>query len=201
MEYPDFFDQVQTIKLKDKLSAFLGSAKGGDIEISYLEVSKMAGHSCPTVAGAYLMTLKAINYLYDGSVPIRGEIMVEFSGSQQEGVVGVMSSVITNITGACSDFGFKGLNGEFSRNNLLVFNSSDLNGIVRFTRVDSGVFVDVDYNPNVVLVSIEQQQLMQKVMCGYDSEDERKEFQRLWQDRVKRILIDNFDNQELIILK
>ena len=58
MNYPDFFDKVEHIILKDKLSEFLGSSEEGIIDISYLDIVKMAGHSCATVAGIYLMAQK-----------------------------------------------------------------------------------------------------------------------------------------------
>ena len=55
MEYPDFFNDVEHIILKDELSMFLGTNKDGIIDISFLEIVKMAGHSCAVVAGTYLM--------------------------------------------------------------------------------------------------------------------------------------------------
>jgi len=53
MNYPDFFDTVASIKVKDPLAQILGVFENGEYEIPYLEVVKAAGHSCPTVAGAY----------------------------------------------------------------------------------------------------------------------------------------------------
>ncbi len=55
MTYPEFFKNIETIKLQDDLSLFLGAFEDGIIEFSYLDVVKTAGHSCPTVLGAYLM--------------------------------------------------------------------------------------------------------------------------------------------------
>ncbi len=60
MQYPIFYDQVENIKLYDPLSDFLGAVDKGDIEITYLDCVKLAGHSCPTVAGAYLMALTGL---------------------------------------------------------------------------------------------------------------------------------------------
>ena len=50
----------------------------GIYEFSYLEIVKAAGHSCPTVAGAYLMTLEALKSLYAEQRAIRGDIKVSF---------------------------------------------------------------------------------------------------------------------------
>ncbi|WP_434658597.1 hypothetical protein [Sulfurimonas sp. NW9] len=49
MNYPQFFDTVQSIPLKDPLAQVLGAFENGEYEITYLEVVKAAGHSCPTV--------------------------------------------------------------------------------------------------------------------------------------------------------
>jgi len=51
----EFFNQVQTITMYEPLGEFLGSS--AIQEFRYSDVVKLSGHSCPTVAGAYLMTL------------------------------------------------------------------------------------------------------------------------------------------------
>ena len=58
MSYPSFFDEIESIKVKDPLSNVLGAFEMGEYEFGYVDVVKSAGHSCPTVAGAYLMTNK-----------------------------------------------------------------------------------------------------------------------------------------------
>ncbi|MGP1615771.1 MAG: hypothetical protein ACTS5Y_12055, partial [Pollutimonas bauzanensis] len=64
MSHPSFFDTAARITMYDPLAELLGAADKGLIEYSYTEVVKLAGHSCPTVAGAYLMTLRALKHLY-----------------------------------------------------------------------------------------------------------------------------------------
>jgi len=49
MEYPKFFNNIETIKLKNPLSNHLGTFLDGFVEFSYLEIVKASGHSCPTV--------------------------------------------------------------------------------------------------------------------------------------------------------
>ena len=196
MKYPDFFNKVKTIKLKDDLSNFLGTFESGLIEYNYTEIVKAAGHSCPTVAGAYLMCAKALEKLYPNELPVRGQIKIEFKDPIDEGVTGVISNVMSHITGATKESGFKGIAGKFARHSLMDFNV-DIKGIIRFTRTDNNESVEVNYNP-IVAPKEEMQQLMQKSMMGQASESEKAEFGKLWQARVEEILIHNFDNPEVV---
>ncbi len=200
MNYPEFFSEVRTIKMSDPLSAVLGTFEGGELEFTYLDVVKAAGHSCPTVGGAYLMTSKALEALYPESLPVRGMIKVAFKEPLEEGVAGVIGNVITQITGATDKSGFKGLGGKFARHSLMQ-HGSDINSSARFTRVDTGTCVDAFYDPSSVGGSPKQSALMQKIMQGTATVEEKKEFGSLWQDRVRRILIENADNEDVITIK
>ncbi|WP_419763878.1 MAG: hypothetical protein ACNI28_08760 [Arcobacter sp.] len=186
MNYPEFFDKIPNIKLKDNLSSFLGAFEDGEVVFSYKDVVKTAGHSCPTVLGAYLMTYKALDELYKNEIPIRGEIKIEFSTKQTEGVTGVISNVMSNITGATFDTGFKGLAGNFDRRFLMFF-EKDISSSVRFTRVDNQNSVDVFYDPSMIGGDSKMQGLMQKAISKTASSDELKEFGKLWQNRVEQI--------------
>ena len=197
MAFPKFFDEVPGITTFDPLALTLGTVEDGIIKFRYTQIVKSAGHSCPTVAGAYLMSLKALDMLYPDSPAVRGEIKVEFKESLEDGVAGVIANVISNITGATQKSGFKGLNGNFARHSLMKFNS-DINSNARFTRTDTGKSVDVFYNPNIVPPLPRMQELMPVVMAQNASKEEIKEFGELWQERVKRILIDNTNNEEMI---
>ncbi len=188
MKYPEFFDKVESVKVVDPLSKVLGAFEDGVYEISFLEVVKAAGHSCPTVAGAYLCALEGLKVLYPTSPAVRGEVKVQFNEPLEEGVTGVISNVITQITGATQKSGFKGLGGKFARHSLMEF-SANINSSVRFTRVDSGKSVDVYYDSSSIGGNPNMQPLMQKMMGGMASADEAKEFGRLWQDRVERIML------------
>ncbi len=194
MSYAQFFDTIETIKVKDPLSQLLGAFDTGEYEFSYLDVVKAAGHSCPTVAGAYIMTLKALEVLYRDEVAIRGNIRVEFKESLEEGVAGVIGNVISQITGATDKSGFKGLKGEFARHSLMKFDAN-ISSSARFTRVDSGKSVDVIYNPELIKPNPKMAQLMQKLSSESANTEEVKEFGRLWQDRVQRI----FENRDSVV--
>ena len=55
MDFPEFFDKAPVVSLRDPLAVFLGASGSGKFTYSYADAVKLAGHSCPTVAGAYLM--------------------------------------------------------------------------------------------------------------------------------------------------
>lgn len=199
MSFPDFFDKVARIAVHDPLAEFLGAADKGRIEYGYADAVKLAGHSCPTVAGAYLMTLKALASLYPGALPERGAIRVEFRDDIANGVTGVIANVAALITGATQTSGFKGIAGRFDRRNLLFFNTA-IEGEIRFIRVDSGASVEIAYNPGMVAPAPAMTELMPKAMAGIASTGELAEFGSAWQDRVRRILLDHFDNAQMVIL-
>ena len=187
MTYPQFFNNIPTIKLQDELASFLGAFEDGIIEFSYLDVVKSAGHSCPTVLGAYLMTLQGLKALYEDELPKRGQIIVEFKESQIDGVAGVIGNVITNITGATTTNGFKGIAGKFDRNYLMKF-EKDIDGAsVRFTRVDTLKSVDVFYDASSVKPHEDMSFLMQKSIKGIATKEEIEEFKKHWQKRVEVI--------------
>ena len=199
MHYPAFFNEVRRITLTDPLAAFLGAAEGGLIEYTYHDAVKLAGHSCPTVAGAYLATVKALERLYAGTIPERGAIKVSFREHITSGVTGVMANVATLITGATQDNGFKGIAGKFDRRNLLFFNAA-IGGEMRFERADNKAAVIAAYHPEIVPHLPAMKALMPLVLAGAADDEEKKEFGRLWQDRVKRILIDHADDPGLVVL-
>ena len=194
MSYPKFYDEIENIKVVDPLSNALGAYENGEYEFNYVDVVKSAGHSCPTVAGAYIITLEALKALYPDSRAVRGAIKVEFEDAIEDGVAGVIANVISQITGATDKSGFKGLQGKFARHSLMSFNS-DINSSARFTRVDNAKSVDVTYNPSSIMPNPDMGILMQKMMQGSATADEVKEFGVLWQDRVKRI----FENLDEVV--
>ena len=197
MEYPSFFNTVPTIKVQDPLSNILGAFENGIYEFNFLEIVKSAGHSCPTVAGAYLITLQALKALYGDEMIVRGNISVEFKEDLEDGVAGVISNVVSQITGATNKSGFKGLGGKFARHSLMNFNSN-ISSSARFTRVDTQKSVDVYYDPSSVAPDANMGALMQKIMSGASSDEEFKEFGYLWQDRVKRIF-ENIENVTKVV--
>ncbi|NMG42728.1 hypothetical protein GPA22_03135 [Aromatoleum toluvorans] len=193
MGFPDFFADARRIELRDPLAAFLGASAGGVIAYGYEDAVKLAGHSCPTVASAYMLTAHALRALYRDEMPERGGIRVAFRGRIDEGVTGVIASVVTLLTGAAHDGGFKGLGGRFVRRGLLDF-AADVPLAMRFTRVDTGAAVDAQADLSSVSADPEMPELLMRCLHGPDAAELTSRFGQMWQDRVRRILIDHGDD-------
>lgn len=194
MNYPEFFNNIEKIKLKDELALTLGAFENGIVEFSYLDVVKAAGHSCPTVAGAYISVLQALKSLYENEMPKRGEIEVFFKDSYIESTTGVVANVISQITGATDSYGFKGLNGNFVRHSIMHFEAK-IPSAIRFLRTDTKQFVDVTYDPSSIGFSGDISVLMKKVISNKANEEEKKQFRLVWQKRVEDI----FENIDKVI--
>lgn len=197
MQYPSFFDRVEPIVLQDPLSACLGAFEKGVIQIDYLDVVKLAGHSCPTVAGAFLMAQKGLKALYGEALPVRGEVIVEMQQSIGEGVCGVIANVLSFITGATDKGGFHGLAGQFDRRNLLSF-ENDIPTPVRLIRRDTGQAVSILYDASGVPTDPLMSPLFSKVLSGQATPEQASQFAKLWQDRVQAILCDYAEDARLI---
>jgi len=189
MNYPKFYDEVAPIVTYDPLAETLGAVEAGRIEYRYLDMVKLAGHSCPTVAGAWLMTKVGLNKLYGDDLPVRGNIKIEMKEALDEGVAGVIAGCIALVTGSGNEGGFKGLGGKMARNDRLFF-GVEMGADVRLTRLDNAAHVELDYNPSIVPGSPEMQPLMQKIMQGMASAEEKARFGELWQERVRKILLE-----------
>lgn len=196
MNYPEFFNTIKPIKLKDELSNFLGTFEDGIIEFTYLDVVKAAGHSCPTVAGAYLLTLVGLEELYKNELPKRGEIFVSFKEDYLQGTAGVVANVVSLITGATADSGFKGLNNQFKRFGLMRFNDTITSSIM-IQRIDNGKSIELMYDPSSIKTDPNMATLMQKMIQKKATDIEKIEFGRLWQSRVEKI----FNNTDKVIRK
>lgn len=199
MCFPAFFDAVPPITLRDPLAEILGAAEGGLIEYRFADAVRLAGHSCPTVAGAWLMTTRALRSLYGDAVPERGGVTVAFGDSQTDGVTGVIASVATLLTGAAGVGGFKGLGGRFSRRELLSFDAAGVADI-RFTRRDTGASVQVSLDLSPVPGDSRMGMLLPLLLSGSATKDEARLFGELWQDRVRRILTEFHDDPRLVML-
>jgi hypothetical protein len=200
MKTPAFFDDVASIAVADPLAALLGAAESGRIEYRYLDAVKLAGHSCPTVAGAWLMTRTALAHLYPDGSPQRGGLRVELSQAVDEGVTGVMASVAGLITGAANDGGFKGVGGRFERRGLLRFGVT-MAGDIRFTRLDNGASVELAHFLQSVPRPSGLVELMRQALAPHADAATREAFAEAWQDWVRLILIDHADDPALITVE
>lgn len=195
MKYPAFFSDIEPIRLYDPLAELLGTFENGLVEFYYIDIVKNTGHSCLTVAGAYLCSLTALKALYRDETPIRGNIEVCFKNSKDEGTTGVTANVISHITGAADESGFKGLNGKLRRENLIKFNEK-IDADIKFTRLDTKEGVELIYDPSSIPPDPIQSTLMQRIVQNIATEDEKKLFAKLWQQRVEKI----FKSAEKVII-
>ncbi|MEN8191952.1 MAG: hypothetical protein ABFS12_03990 [Bacteroidota bacterium] len=190
----DFLKEIEPIKLYDPLASTLGVIEeNGEIYYHYYEVVKFAGHSCPAVSGAYMLTKIALKELYGEETPMRGNIKVKLKGEVELNVNGPISQVISFITGAAPETGFKGLGGKYSRYQLLSFDENALpdKGVtadVEFERLDNGKKVSIAYRPSLIPKDPTMGELMQKVLSGRANVEEKERFGNLWQKGVKIIL-------------
>ena len=146
------------------------------------------------------MTRRALLALYPDSLPERGAIRAEFRADRLSGVTGVIAGVVTLITGATSDTGFKGLAGRFDRRRLMYF-LADIGDEIRFTRLDTGAAVDVRAELQSVPFAPQTPALMQKCLEGTASAEESAEFRDCWQERVRKLLLEHGDDPEVFVLR
>ncbi len=188
------------INLYDPLFDLLGSSTNGLMTYTYEDVVKLTGHSCPTASGAFLMVKKGLEALYGDETPLRGGVKAVVEGKLGDGVVGVISSVVSFITGATDISGFHGLGGNYDRRGLLSYDEN-LGVQMLLQRVDTGKSVKITYNPQLVPPAPEMQQLMQMVLSGNADAKTKKDFQDVWQGRVQNILAAFATNANLVTCK
>lgn len=187
MALAPFFDTAPTLTVYDPLAQFLGASDDGTITYGYADAVKLAGHSCPTVAGAFLMTREGLAALYGTGLPERGGVEVFVRGARNEGTNGVIASVATLLTGAAPETGFGGVGGRFVRRDLLHFDAA-IDGLLALRRLDNQAGVVLDLDTAVVPPSPEFGSLLPKALSGRAEEVEQARFAALWQDRVARML-------------
>ena len=192
MKYLKFFDEIESLFLKDELAQFLGVNEDGIIELTYADIVKIAGHSCATVAGGYLIALKGLNALYADEIPKRGEIKVEIKKMPTEDHSGVVGCVLSNITGATTDYGFGGIpGGKFNRRDLLFYNAP-IDTDVRFTRLDTKKEIGINYHPEKV---VNPMQILMSAIGPDATPEDKKTFPKRFQEMVKTI----FENGNTVI--
>ena len=197
--FRDFLKEVNPIKFKEPLAGTLGAFKeeGATPEYTFIDAVKMAGHACPTVAGAYLSCQKALERLYLDETPVRGEISITVYGEADEGVYGVMAQVFSFLTGAASATGFRGLGHKYKRKDLLKFSPDKIDPqamCFEFKRLDNGRAVLVKFYPQHIPFPEDKakrlRELLEKVIWEAARDEERKEFQALWTGKVRDMLVE-----------
>ena len=192
MKYRAFFDEIETIVVEDELAKFLGVNEDGVIEFSYADIVKTAGHSCGTVAGAYLIAREGLKALYKDTLPQRGEIKVELKKAPRDDNAGVVAAVISTITGATESYGFGGIpGGKFNRRDLLFF-EADIDTAVRLTRLDTGKSVGINYMPKKV---VDPMAILMSAISPNATEEDKESFPDRFQAMVQTV----FANRDKVI--
>lgn len=200
MRFPEYFSQIPTIVVHDPLAELLGAPADGLLQYSFADAVKLAGHACPTVAGAWLTTTGALKALYGDELPQRGDIAVAFAASQDSGVTGVIASIATLLTGAAGDGGFAGLGGRYRRRGLLQFAAEGI-AEFRFTRRDNGRSADCRLDLGRIPGDPRSGELLGAILGGAGGPGERQQFAELWQARVRRILLDGAQTPGLLEIR
>ncbi len=192
----DFFTEIEPIALIDPLASTLGVVAEGDlIFYHYREIVKFAERLCLAVSGAFMTTKIALKNLYKSEIPVRGEIKVKFKGNAELNVNGPISQVVSFITGAAGKAGFKGFGGKFSHYQLLSFddNTTPEKGVTaeaEFERIDAGKRITISYRPNLIPKDPTMGKIMESVLNGKATREEKLRFGNLRRNGVKRVLTD-----------
>lgn len=187
-------ENAEPIRIRDPVAEALTVLEPNEpFVITYEDVMKAAGHSCPTASGAYRITQLGLDTLYPDEHPIRGEIEVTAGGPKDDPAYGVMSRIISYVTGAAEEDGFGGLSGGYGgRKGLLQFADLEADGpTFVFTRTDTGTSIQVTYHVSDVPDAGPATQNLPKLIEGTATTEEREAFSEAWHGRIERILTDD----------
>lgn len=183
---------VDPIRLRDPAAEALAILEPGDpIVITYEDVVKAAGHSCPTAAGAYRIANDGLEALYPGDeLPVRGDIEVLAGGPRDDPAFGVTARLISYVTGAAGEDGFAGLaGGHGGRKDLLRYGAIGVDGIAfEFTRTDTEETVRATYTVEEVPPGGPATGELPKLIDGTATDAEREAFAEDWHGRVAAVL-------------
>lgn len=187
---------AEPIRIRDPVAEALGVLEAGDpFVITYEDVVKAAGHSCPTASGAFRIAQVGLDALYTGDVPVRSDIGVRVAGPRNDSTYGVMSRLISYITGAAQEDGFGGLGGGVGdRRTLLAFDAFEADTpapTFRFNRTDTGETVEVTYHVSEVPDGGPAMGNLQEILAGSATDEMRDAFAEAWHGRVQTVLSDD----------
>jgi hypothetical protein len=190
------YENVEPIRIRDPVAEALAVVEPGEpFVISYADVITEAGHSCPTASGAFRMTQLGLAELYPDAdeLPVRGDIEVTAGGPKSDSTYGVMSRIISYITGAAEEDGFGGLAGGYGdRKHHLYFEDSDgVEPMFTFARTDTDTAAQVTYHVSEVPDTGPATQYMSELINGTATDEEREAFAEAWHGRVQAVLTDD----------
>ncbi|SDR08487.1 hypothetical protein [Natronobacterium texcoconense] len=184
---------VEPIRLRDPAAEALAVLEPGDpIVVTYEDVVKAAGHSCPTTAGAYRIAKDGLEALYPDAdeLPVRGDVAVLAGGPRDDSAYGVTARLISYVTGAAGEDGFGGLaGGHGDRQHTLRYGAIGTDGIsFEFTRTDTDETVRVTYDVAAIPDGGPAIGNLPKLIDGTATDEERAAFADDWHGRVGEIL-------------
>ncbi|MFB6124263.1 MAG: hypothetical protein ABEJ78_12500 [Haloferacaceae archaeon] len=187
---------VDPISIRDPVAEALAVLEPGEpFVVSYADVVKAAGHSCPTASGAYRMARLGLDALYADDLPVRSEIEVRAPEPRDDATYGVMGRLLSYVTGASGEDGFGGLGGGYGdRRDLLSFDAFDSDSAeptFRFRRTDTGETVEVTYHVSDVPGGGPALGHLRQIIEGAASEEDREAFADAWHGRVRTVLEDD----------
>ncbi len=186
----NIFPDEPSVTVHDSLAELLGVGDGL-ITYTFEDVIKLSGHACPTVAGAFLMSICALKELYENDIPERGDIEITIYDEQSKGVIGPISQVFTLITGAASNNGFHGLAGQYVRSNLMKFIAGTNQPYpFVFKSISKGKSVGVSYDHSTIAAVPEMMRNLQSMLRENDNSSLREKFLTQWRDHISAILKD-----------
>lgn len=188
------FSAPWVVQMRDPLGELLGVVEPQAYRYTFDDVVRLSGHACPTVAGAFLLVKVALERLYPGEVPVRGEVAITLPGRVNEGVNGPMGQVFTLLTGAAGENGFQGLGGRFARCGLLHYDPAARGPGIRFQRLSDGKSVTLAYNPASIPPPEGMGADLPLVLSGQADETIVRRFGQAWRARVEAILADGGAN-------
>lgn len=200
MQFPDFYSQAPVVPTHDALAELLGASDGGLLDYRYADCVRLAGHSCPTVAGAFLMARSALQALYPDGPAERGDIEVRMPAPEHHGTTGVVAQVLTLLTGAAASNGFQGIGGRYARHGLLGYAGRHEGETIGFRRRDTGASVAVSLDVSHVPGNPHQREWLAAIMQGRADAAQRRAFAEGWQARVRAMLLQHADDPRMIRL-
>ncbi len=198
VNFPDFYEQAPIVRTHDPFAAMLGAARDGLLDYHYLDAVRLAGHSCPTVAGAFLIGRAAMAALYPDGPAERGNIAVHMPAPEDEGVTGVMAQVLTLLTGAAAGNGFQGMRGRYRRKGLLSFAEQREGEAIIFKRIDNDASVAVTLDVSLIPADPAQGERLMAILQDCADASQQIAFADAWQDRVRRLLLEFADDPRVI---
>ena len=200
MKLPAFYAEAPVVHMHDPLAQLLGAATDGKLDYSYADAMRLAGHSCPTVAGAFLMGRAALQALYPDGPAERGQVEVAMPAPVHHGTTGVVAQVLTLLTGAAADNGFQGLGGRHARNGMLTYAVRHESDAITFRRRDNGAAVALQLDTSPVPGDPRQRELLTAIMQDTASDADKQVFAEIWQERVRCMLVDFADDPRVVKL-